>query len=595
MTLLKLCWNNLIRRATTFGLLLFLLLSSGSIPAQGTWTPVTQTTLDTAGGVMILLSDGSVLAKTYTGGADGYGNVWMRLTPDSGGSYVNGSWAPIAPMQDTRLYFSSQLLKDGRLYVAGGEYGSGKVSGETYDPLTNTWTPVIPLPPGDTLFDANSAILPDGRILQSLVYAPGVTYSGDVIYDPASNSYTGPIHSHGSPDESAFVKMPDNSILFIDNAYFSANNATERYIPSVNQWVRDADVPDTLWKLGEIGTGMLLPNGQSFFVGASGHTAYYTPSGTVSPGVWSAGPDLPSGLGTPDAPMAMMPNGKILLAAAPIPTTDTSVFLPPTSFYEFDYLTNTYIPVSAPGGGMTINQPCFYFNFLDLPDGTVLISEQGNPQYYVYQPIGSPLLSGKPTISQITHQTCNYTITGTLFNGISEGTSYGDDWQSASNYPVIRLTKGANVFYARTFNWNRTGVQTGALADTAEFTLPPSMPAGTYSLVVTANGIASDPVSFIYTPCPFSVNESTLSQKTDIRVYPNPVEGESTVLFNGDTEGPYRMRLTDVLGRSILEEQGIALPGNNSFQLHAAGIAKGIYLLILEKDNMQNSIKVSIN
>jgi hypothetical protein len=66
----------------------------------------------------------------------------------------------------------------------------------------------------------------------------------------------------------------------------------------------------------------------------------------------------------------------------------------------------------------------------------------------------------------------------------------------STNYPIVRLTSGANVYYARTFNWNTTGVQRGAAADTVSFTLPAGLPTGTYSLMVVANGISSDPVSF---------------------------------------------------------------------------------------------------
>src|SRR2546422_2727414 len=108
----------------------------GQSHAQGTWTPVAALAPHNNAGVSLLLSDGSVIAV----GADpGYyaGNNWDRLTPDSLGSYVNGTWSNITPMNDTRLYYSSQMLMDGRIYVAGGEYGSGSYYAETYDPVTD--------------------------------------------------------------------------------------------------------------------------------------------------------------------------------------------------------------------------------------------------------------------------------------------------------------------------------------------------------------------------------------------------------------------------------------------------------------------------
>ncbi len=135
-----------------------------------------------------------------------------------------------------------------------------------------------------------------------------------------------------------------------------------------------------------------------------------------------------------------------------------------------------------------------------MPDGKVLVSRQDTNLYFVYTPTGGPLASWQPTVNTINQNGCNtYTMTGKLFNGISEGSSYGDDWQNNTNYPLVRLTLGANVYYARTSNWNSTGVQRGNKADTAQF-VTPNVPWGTYSLQVIANGIASQPIPFVPYP-----------------------------------------------------------------------------------------------
>ena len=62
-------------------------------------------------------------------------------------------------MHDSRLYFSSQVLKDGRVFVAGGEYGSAtnKQTGEVYDPVANTWT-LTPVS-GQVFYDSVSKIV----------------------------------------------------------------------------------------------------------------------------------------------------------------------------------------------------------------------------------------------------------------------------------------------------------------------------------------------------------------------------------------------------------------------------------------------------
>ena len=131
---------------------------------------------------------------------------------------------------------------------------------------------------------------------------------------------------------------------------------------------------------------------------------------------------------------------------------------------------------------------------LALPSGQVLAANGGG-QLYVYTPSGSPQAAWKPTITQRCPQTgATYTLTGTQLNGLSAGASYGDDAEMDTNYPIIELKNGTGqVYFARTFNWSSTGVATGNTPVSTDFSLPASMPYGTYSLTVVANGIASAP------------------------------------------------------------------------------------------------------
>ncbi|HUE15311.1 MAG TPA: kelch repeat-containing protein [Planctomycetaceae bacterium] len=459
--------------------------------AVGTWTPLTHTAPSSVD-LMLLLSDGTVMVQR-----SGISSNWYRLTPDIHGSYVNGTWTTLAAMHDARLYFSSDVLPDGRVFVAGGEYGSAGIhspnseTAEVYDPLANVWTSLPSS--GKDFYDSVSKVLPSGNVLVAPVYS-----GGTVIFNYKNNTWTnGPNFVRGTDqDEASWVRLPDDSILTIDP--FGTNS--ERYIPSSNTWVNDGVVPVSLYDsfLFELGAAFLLPSGNAFFLGSTGHTALYTPTGTTSPGTWTAGPNIPNGQGTPDAAAAMMVNGRILCAVSPTPTTNS--FPSPTSFYEYDPVSNAFTQANAPAGGTTVNHPSYWTAMLDLPDGTVLYSEFGS-LLYVYHPDGSPLAAGKPTITTITPNVDgSYLLTGTLLNGISEGAAYGDDWQMNSNYPIVRLTDAAgNVYYARTFNWGSTSVMTGTTPETTEFRLPTGLVAGTYSLVVVANGNSSAPVSF-YTP-----------------------------------------------------------------------------------------------
>ena len=72
--------------------------------------------------------------------------------------------------------------------------------------------------------------------------------------------------------------------------------------------------------------------------------------------------------------------------------------------------------------------------------------------------------------------------------------AYGDDAQMPSNYPIVRLTDtSGNIYYARTSNWSSSGVQTGAQVLSVDFTIPASLPVGTYTIVEVANQFPSDP------------------------------------------------------------------------------------------------------
>jgi len=456
----------------------------------GTWTPLANFA---PGGIgtMLLLTDGTVLAQ------NGSGTAWCRLTPDIHGSYINGTWSSLAPMSYSRLYFSSDVLRDGRVLIAGAEYGTGTNSAEVYDPVGNTWTTTPPPPGGQTrFFDSISKILPDGNVLVSPV-GPA-TSGGTVIYSPVANTWSvGPTLFRGFyQDEASWVKLPDDSILTVD----PFGTSSERYIPSLNKWINDSVLPVAVYDpyLFEEGASFLLPNGKVIYLGSTGHTALYTPTGTTNAGAWTAGPDIPNSQGTPDAPAAMMVNGVILCAVSPVPTTNT--FTTPTSFYEYDPVANAFTQVNGPTGS-TLSGPSYNTRMLDLPDGTVLFTDYGS-LLYVYQPSGAPLAAGKPAITGITtNLDGSFHLSGTLLNGISEGAAYGDDAQMNSNYPLIRMTNAVgNVYYARTFNWSSTSVMTGSTPESTDFTVPAGLPAGTYSLVVVANGISSDPVSFTYVP-----------------------------------------------------------------------------------------------
>lgn len=491
------------------GIVVLLGLISWNAFAGGTWAPLLHA--PPAGlNNSLLLSDGTVIA------GDG-GNHWYKLTPDSTGSYVKGTWTTLASTFYTRLFFSSQILTNGNLYVMGGEYGTGTYDAELYNSVSDSWRQLGQTPNQTHISDAISKMLPNGNVLQ------GSTGGTCWIYNVATGAWQNAAAAAHTQNEADWVTLSNGCILSVDN--FNVNS--EHYVPSLNQWIADANTPQDLYGYGgELGPGFLLPDGRVFFIGASVHTAIYTPGATVtSAGSWVAGPDMVFGgssLGAVDAPAAMLPNGKILMCIGP-----TNGFNGPTSFYEYDYTVNSFTQVNGPTG-LTLSSAPFVMTFLDLPDGNVLfISGQGSRNLYVYTPDGTPLAQGQPTISNIT-QNANGTfhLIGTGLNGISGGAGYGDDWQMDSNYPLIRMTNETTgvVYYARTFGW-KTGVMTGTNLVTTEFSLPANLPAGNYSLVTVANGISSDPVEFTNAPIAAPTGLAATIGNTQLGLSWNPVDG----------------------------------------------------------------------
>ena len=69
--------------------------------------------------------------------------------------------------------------------------------------------------------------------------------------------------------------------------------------------------------------------------------------------------------------------------------------------------------------------------------------------------------------------------------------------QNATNYPLVRITNNASghVFYARTHGHSTMGVATGTTPVSTNFDVPVGIEVGSSTIVVVANGIASQPVN----------------------------------------------------------------------------------------------------
>lgn len=496
---------------------IFIALSSLSVPweaVSGSFTPMT-TALPSSfsPGHMLLLPDGRVMVQ------DSGGVAWEFLLPDYQGHYIDGTWSNCPSMNLARLYYSSDVLTDGRVFVAGGEYNpDGKfglpdgATAELFDPMTNNgagaWSFINP--PNTLLnsnveafWDSESVLLPGGSVL----VAPN-NLASTLIYNPFSNTWSAVgATASGSQDEASWVKLPDDSILTID----PYGTDCQRYIPSLNTWIRDSPVPVDLYSTNhEIGASLLLSNDTVLYIGGNNSSEIYTPSpaGGTNPGSWSAGPNIPDGLVMRDAPACVLNNGKLLLTFVP-PTNDTPMYI-----YEYDVSTGSFTNVFTDTFSISDET-----SMLQLPDGNVLFNDTGT--MYVYQPDPSPITAGKPAVQSLSYDANgSLHLTGTLFNGISQGAMFGDDAQQDSNYPLVRFVDGSgDVYYGRSYNWSSTGVMTGSKVVSTEVVVPPEVldSFGSYSLEVVANGNPSAPFSY---QGPVWVNFSAFGYQDGSESYP---------------------------------------------------------------------------
>jgi hypothetical protein len=545
-------------------LLVAALLVGTSLGAQaGTVVPLTNATPFDGVIYGFVLTDGTLLFQ------GGLLQDFYRFKPDKKGSYVNGTLYPAASLPPNYIPYATSggVLPDGRVLLIGGEYKL--LSNNTltlfftkqmaiYDPKADSWTMVAPPtgPQWDFIGDSPWTLLPNGKLLLGHKFSKAMAE-----FDPATMKWT-EVSSFAKDDgfaEEGLTLLPDGSVLTVNMVDV---NKAQRYISfsdtSKNRWDPAGSTPGQLPAIGdtnsaknliydngkrvyhptgEIGPGMLRPDGTVFWSGAActlkgpstdpnacvnykpiAPTAVYH----IDTNNWTAGPDLPShgslgGEGAGDTWSSILPNGNVLVQTNPPGITDDPVAranlryasirnatahlisaeaegaapaCPPTSIwrlYEFD-CTNL---IPEPAASLCNNQP----SLLLLPTGQVMM----NLNLVYTSTNGTFQNAWRPTITQFTQNLDaggNYQIWGTQFTGLSQANDFGDEFASHGNFPMVRITNNAtgDVRYAHTYNWT-PGVSTGPTVVSTWFHVPTNAETGSSTLEVVANGIPSQPVN----------------------------------------------------------------------------------------------------
>lgn len=234
------------------------------------------------------------------------------------------------------------------------------------------------------LGDDPSILLPGGNLLvgdlvngNTLIYNPGTdswAESGTKVYPDQS-------------DEEGWAKVTNGTVLTYDlfHSIATGGSYAEIYNPATGEWSgvspSDATATGFIPQLSsdafgdELGPLLRLQDGRMLVIGATEHTALFTPSTTT----WAAGPDIsdtlsgnPSPFGADDAPAAILPNGHVIFAA------DAGL----SGFTSAGNITNgsniiTNIPSTA------ILQPGWGVSGTGIPGGTRITSVDSASQVHI--------------------------------------------------------------------------------------------------------------------------------------------------------------------------------------------------------------------
>ena len=360
---------------------------------------------------LTLLRDGEVLA------AGGVASTTAEVRDLAGNWSTTGNTLAWERWQHT-----ATLLNSGRVLLAGSQHSAaaGKTA-EVYDPPTRTFALV-----GDMGVDRNghtATLLPCGEVL---VVGGHDSLSVAHISAERYNPLTGLWRPTGSLNKARWrhtaTLLPDGRVLVTGGSDGAPLDSVEVYDPVAETWI---ELTNKMLAPRVHHTATLLPHGRVLLTGGQGaadSAEVFDPT-TETFAASAAGPAIDRDEGFS---ATLLPNGRVLVVggnSAPVtpetydPALDSWIPMPATAFSHSGHgalvLLDGRVLVVGGGGGDT--------EIFDVGRG-----EQG------WRPIllgaTNPLVLGTPLA-----------VTGSGFQGLSEGSTGLGYMQSASNYPLVQV------------------------------------------------------------------------------------------------------------------------------------------------------------
>ena len=273
---------------------------------------------------MYLMTNGKVLVQSRGAGSF---EKWWLLSPDSSGSYLNGTWVQVAqpPAGYNPQNVNGSVLHSGNFIIVGGEQNinaSGAMEDNSnqsyiYNVKNDTWTNVPAPLNGTGIWSGIGAtpfvVLANGFVMVGENGGSSAKGLSAMLYDEANAKWiqTG-TNKVLNNQEGGYTLLQNDKVLSISTEG-GMPKAAEIYDPATGLWKATADMPGQLAR-GEIGPAVTLPNGKVLAMGATGSNYLYDPSSNT----WSSVPEFPklkNGLQpvAADNPAAVLPNGNVLV------------------------------------------------------------------------------------------------------------------------------------------------------------------------------------------------------------------------------------------------------------------------------------------
>ncbi len=127
-------------------------------------------------------------------------------------------------------------------------------------------------------------------------------------------------------------------------------------------------------------------------------------------------------------------------------------------------------PPECPNGGAGVNS-----RLVPLPTGQILFTDFSTT-VELYSPAKGAMRSAAPTIYStslvLTSGSANNVLFGKQLNGLSQAVFFGDDYQGATNYPLVELVDAqGRVWFAPTHADSYSGIAPNAVSYT-KFDVP---------------------------------------------------------------------------------------------------------------------------